>query len=580
MSNVDLFDIQGNIHRAYGRFGFPYARYMTFHIKAGESAAGRWFIDQIRPLVTTAEPWRNSQTPPEANVRDKPPVAVNIAFTWKGLLALELPTETLRLMPDEFIEGMPARKRILGDLPIDEQNLGSDPRNWDEVWRRSAHEDGAAIHVMVMLNAQPDRETGLPVHELAQWTEWFRKLVTYPESQNKVLLLRGHGRRPGAPEVPDDDFQDSNTLMQRGPDGRLFPTPNEPFGFMDGISDPVYEGQDAPAIGGGKIAPGPFDPIKSWSPLAAGEFLLGQPSEGQEIPPSAPPWEFMRNGTFMALRKLHQNTKSFDDSVMQHARVFKEVGGFDSIDAAAETLMAKMVGRWKSGIPLVAAPTKAEEAALLARFQPSLIKAEAWRLQEQGAQPPTDDDLRILEEFNNLLVKFRYVDDPDGIKCPLGSHLRRVNPRDMLDPEPDVQNKRASSQLTNRRRILRRGLPYGPVDPDAFAEAKKDDKAEHGVFIMALCSSLFRQFEFIQQQWIQYGLDLDSGNDACPITGRRDAENHQANKFVVPSDPKSGKAPYIAANLPQFVETHGGEYFFIPSITALRMVSTGSVDPT
>jgi deferrochelatase/peroxidase EfeB len=150
----------------------------------------------------------------------------------------------------------------------------------------------------------------------------------------------------------------------------------------------------------------------------------------------------------------------------------------------------------------------------------------------------------------------------------------------MLDPEPDVQNKRASSQLTNRRRILRRGLPYGPVDPDAFAEAKKDDKAEHGVFIMALCSSLFRQFEFIQQQWIQYGLDLDSGNDACPITGRRDAENHQANKFVVPSDPKSGKAPYIAANLPQFVETHGGEYFFIPSITALRMVSTGSVDPT
>jgi hypothetical protein len=102
--------------------------------------------------------------------------------------------------------------------------------------------------------------------------------------------------------------------------------------------------------------------------------------------------------------------------------------------------------------------------------------------------------------------------------------------------------------------------------------------------LMALCASLFRQFEFIQQQWIQYGLDLDSGNDSCPITGRRDPHNPQANKFVVQIDPDkdtaAGKAPYIAANLPQFVETRGGEYFFIPSITALRMMAMGSVDPT
>lgn len=575
MSTLDLHDIQGNIHRPYGRYGFPYARYFAFHIRAGHCAAGRWFIDQIRPHVTTAEPWRNSGTPPGANVRDKPPVAVNIAFTWKGLDALELPITTLRQMPDEFIEGMPARKTTLGDLEA------SDPRNWDEVWRRSAQEEAdARVHVLVMLNAQPDPETGLPVRELGLWTEWLRKLVTYPETAGKVLLLRGHGRRPGAPETPEDDYQDSNTVMKRGPDGRLFPTPEEPFGFVDGISDPVYAGQGNPAVGGGKIAPGPFNPATSWSPLAAGEFLLGQPSEGQETPPSAPPWEFMRNGTFIALRKLHQNTRTFDEAMAMHAITYKAVGGFETVEEAAETLKAKMVGRWQSGIPLTAAPTKADELRLLAEYGPALAKAEALRLGVKGAPPLTEDDQRKLAGFDNLLVNFRYVDDPEGLKCPLGAHLRRVNPRDMLDPEPDVKNGQASTQLTNRRRILRRGLPYGPVDPDAFQASKQDDKAEHGVFIMALCTSLFRQFEFIQQQWIQYGLDLESGNDACPITGRRDPLNHQANKFVVPVDPDSGKAPFIAFNLPQFVETHGGEYFFIPSISALRMMAMGSIDPT
>jgi len=571
MTRFDLFDIQGNITRPYGRFGFPYARYMAFNIRTAK--AGRWFIEKVRPSITTAEPWRNRKTPKDEPVRDKPPVALNIAFTWQGLLALDLPTATLQGIPPEFIEGMANRKTILGDLEA------SDPKHWDEVWRHAALSDPACVHVLVMLNAQPDPATGLPVTQLQDWTDWFRQLVTRKDADGKVILLRGHGRRPGAPETPDDDYQDSNTIMRGGPDGKLYPTPFEPFGFMDGISDPVFEGlyeDPAASIGGGKITPGKFDPVKSWSPLAAGEFLLGQPSEGQETPPSAPPWAFMRNGTFMALRKLHQNTRTFDETMRMHAAAFKEIGSFDSIDDAAETLKAKMVGRWPSGIPLVAAPTLAEERKLMAQYGPVLSKAEAV-----GEDGLTLDEKRQFHAFENLLVNFRYIDDPEGVKCPFGSHLRRVNPRDMLDPDPDNQRDRqTTTRLTNRRRILRRGLPYGPVDPDVFQRSKQDDTAEHGVFIMALCTSLFRQFEFIQQQWIQYGLDLDSGNDACPIVGRRDPLNPSANKFVVPVDSSSDKAPYIAAGLPQFVETRGGEYFFIPSITALRMMAMGSVDPT
>ena len=106
---------------------------------------------------------------------------------------------------------------------------------------------------------------------------------------------------------------------------------------------------------------------------------------------------------------------------------------------------------------------------------------------------------------------------------------------------------------------------------------RDDDDAEHGVFIMALCTSLFRQFEFIQQQWMHYGLDFDVGNDTCPIIGNRDGSGKvRRRRRTRPA----AALPFIAANLPQFVETRGGDYFFLPSLTALRMIAMGTIDPT
>src|SRR3954452_24458016 len=189
MSTLDLRDIQGNIHRPYGRYGFPCGRYFLFHInrdrkdtRRGDCEVGRWLLDQIRPAVTTAEPWRNSTTPADAPVRDKPKVALNIAFTWKGLTALELPTATLRLMPDEFIEGMAARKAILGDLEA------SDPENWDLVWRDAALDEDKAAHVWVSLTAQADPATGRPVPELDVWTQWLVGLTQHPFAAGRVIL--------------------------------------------------------------------------------------------------------------------------------------------------------------------------------------------------------------------------------------------------------------------------------------------------------------------------------------------------------------------------------------------------------
>jgi deferrochelatase/peroxidase EfeB len=560
MTELDLADIQGGILRAYGRQGFPKAR--CFFLTVRDPAKGRDFVERLRPRITTAARWKNPDRG-EALVRTrnprvkdvvraegvpdypgevqlmKPEVTFNIAFTFFGLVALEVPTRTLRAMPDEFIDGMARRAPILGDEKFLETR--------DAVWKRS--EGKNRVHILVQLNAEMNKD-GTPIDALERETLWLRELCD--DSDGGVVLLTGNGPDPdGAP------WQEMSAVLAPGGDG-LTPTNKEHFGLSDGFGDPVFEGQLSGeaerlrAIGGGKILND-----GSWAPVATGEFLLGYPDEAQEVPGAAMPIEFSRNGTFMAYRKLHENVGSFaafiDEAGARYARTF----GITHEGEARETVKAKMVGRWSDGIPLMAAPT----------FQDWL----AFR--KELADAHTADDKPKLAQLALRYTDFKYKLDPDGTACPVTSHMRRANPRDMLDPNflsPNV--KISDSALVNRRRILRRGLPYGQVDP-----AAPNDANQQGIIFMAICSSLFRQFEFVQQQWMEYGLDFNAGSDTCPIIGRHD---EKTAKLVVVTDPKTGRQPFVADGIPQLVETRGGDYFFIPSMTALRMIGMGIVDPT
>jgi hypothetical protein len=148
--HLDLADIQGNILVAYGRQGFYKGRIMLFHIDRAES--GREFVTELLPMITTAQ-----ACPPGTMPGPKLPVTVNIAFTWYGLLALEIPVRTLRGMPDEFIDGMIKRAAMLGD------NFHKDwEKSWDEVWTKSGTAYGPnenTVHFLVTLNAQMDSDT-------------------------------------------------------------------------------------------------------------------------------------------------------------------------------------------------------------------------------------------------------------------------------------------------------------------------------------------------------------------------------------------------------------------------------------
>jgi len=528
---LDRADIQGNVIRSYR---FPKARYLFLHIDSEK--AGRRFVEAIRPRITTDEPWTvKSHSDGKA---EKPKVTFNLAINFYGLIALGLPTSTLRDLPSEFIDGMAARAGILGD----DFPGGDGLKKWDPVWRES---DGACkVHMLVSLNAQMSPD-GTAVPELAGATQW----VIDQCAKGGMRILEGHGsgRAP---------YQDSSVLLVHQPDGTAVATPKEHFGFTDGFGDPAFEGQYPAeaemedAVGGGKIRPD-----QTWAPLATGEFLLGYPDEAQETPPAAMPFSLTRNGTFMAYRKLHQNVASFHECISKTARDYAATHRV-SADQANEIVRAKMVGRWSNGVPLLAAPTW-----------------DAWQaFNAEEARARASGNPSAIGDIERRYVDFKYRSDSEGAKCPLTAHLRRANPRDMLDPAGPHSKSPNGSVLNNRRRILRRGLPYSPT-PTPLA---LDDSTEQGIIFIALCASLFRQFEFVQQQWIQYGLDFRAGNDTCPLIG-----NHgKGARFVIPGDPAANTDPFVCDGLPQFVEMRGGDYFFVPSLTALRLIGMGIVDPT
>ena len=292
---LDLPDIQGNIIRAYGRFGFPKARF--FFLKINDGDRGREFVGTITKRVTTSVSWG----PPPKGVIPKPKAPINIAFTYNGLKALGLPRGSLAGFPEEFAMGMKARKDILGD------DGPSAPEYWDKVWEK--HED---VHVAIAINAQtPEEKEQPPLKYVEEAYQWVKAQID--DSHGGVVLLTGHRGDEGQDDLP---FQDASLLYDKS--GNIMA--KEHFGYTDGIGDPVFEGQiteEYRVVGRGKLTR-----EGGWARLETGEFLLGHPDEAHEYPPAPPPTLLSRNGTFMVYRKLHQNVASFERLLDAHAESF------------------------------------------------------------------------------------------------------------------------------------------------------------------------------------------------------------------------------------------------------------------
>jgi deferrochelatase/peroxidase EfeB len=525
-TGVDLDDIQGNVVKAYARYGLIVARYVFFQIMV--PTEGRKFVADILPLVTRGVPWKDSNIPR---------VATNIGFTYEGLRHLDIPEVTLHGFPEAFSMGMKARREIIGDTGP------SLYHNWDPIWNDPG-DDKQHVHIMVTIDGREEQDLE------ARYQEIQRVLAANPQ----VRQLTGH-RGPG-----NGMYQPAAAILPTE-DNRGFPGGKEHFGYSDGITTTFFEGcgEDKNlVIGGGK--PTGQDPrtAAGWAPLAAGEFILGHPDEACEYPEAPGPPLFSLNGTFMAYRKLHQNVGSF--KAYLDAEGAKFPGG-------KEALAAKFAGRWRNGAPLVSFPTQKSADDFIAEF--------ARLQQNMSANSASNQEKERFAQLSLQLLAFDYSNDPSGARCPFGSHIRRTNPRSALE----FGTKNAfdvPGALSNRRRILRRGLPYGKVDDPT------SDDGEHGVVMLIVNADLSRQFEFVQQQWMNYGNDFGLANDPDPLLG-----NHGTNegrlaggRMTIEGDIATNQPPYFCNRIPTLVETRGGDYFFVPSLTCLRMIALGIIDPT
>ncbi len=333
----------------------------------------------------------------------------------------------------------------------------------------------------------------------------------------------------------------------------------EPFGFEDGISQPKVDWN--------RERPVRDEEQYRYTNLAClGEFLLGYPNEygaytdrplldarrsgatmlprAEDAPDKA---DLGRNGSYLVMRQLQQDVGGF-------WRYLDQQAGGDA--ALRERLAQSMVGRTRGGEPLV-------------ERSPELIAGNA-------ANPQGD------------LNAFTYQSDPQGLRCPLGAHVRRSNPRNAdLPPGKACFFSRLIRTLgfdaqalgndlvasTRFHRLLRRGRKYGALIAPEQTLADSSSSGEAGLHFICLGANIGRQFEFVQGAWIAGTKFNGLANEGDPLLGHRQPgrDGSATNVFSIPQ--RDGPDQRLTA-LPNFVTVRGGAYFFLPGIRALRYLAT------
>jgi Dyp-type peroxidase family len=292
----------------------------------------------------------------------------------------------------------------------------------------------------------------------------------------------------------------------------LYPDRNEHFGFADGVGQPAIDGT------------GHASKATSTNVVRPGEFLLGYENEygyPADAPAIGPKGDLGKNGSYLVFRQTTQDVPAFWQFLDAQSRT--PDGRSDP--AARDMLGAKFVGRWKSGAPLALAPDADD---------PSLGKTD----------------------------EFGYAEtDPHGFGCPLGAHARRANPRDALLTD----KSRESLRRTARHRLMRRGRSYG----DRILDPMLPDGKERGLHFICLCADLARQFEFVQQTWLNNPVFGGLAGEVDPVVGGQPKDSPVMTLQKAPVRRR-------ITGVPSFVTLVGGAYFFVPGIKALRWLATGT----
>ena len=301
---------------------------------------------------------------------------------------------------------------------------------------------------------------------------------------------------------------DGMALMEMK-DGKPVPTFKVHFGYTDGISVTTIRG------GPERYPPDRQQQCEPWL------FVLQDAAENYFVPE---PRELGVNGSFAVFKMIETDVVGFENFLQSNK---------DKIDP--ELLAAKMCGRWRNGVPLALSPETDSPA---------------------GGIPP--------EQLNN----YEYVNadgsgDPRGVHCPVGAHMRRINPRGQ-----PVAGQGQPGGSNNTHRLIRRGLPYGPV----FDPMKPHEGIERGLLGYFINSSIENQYEFVLGHWVNdsefAGAVRLPPKSKDPVIGTQDPAE---SIFVISQ--ANGAPPIKIAGFSSFTKTRAAAYCFLPSITAIKFIS-------
>lgn len=448
-------------------------------------------------------------------------ICLNVAFTYAGLQKLGVGQETLGGLHESFRAGMAS--------PHKSRQLGDDGKSSPEHWEWGGPKSPVHGILCVFAGKRPE-EGGAPL-----------TAETVPEEEERVKAALVRELLP----------ENGVALVKFLPTHCSLPHElrKEHFGFRDGISNPAIEG-----------LPGTSN---RHDPLPSGELVLGYDNAYGKLPltPRVPARQdperllpeskdspdfrdFGKNGSYLVFRQISQNVPEFWKFMHSAAAALPD-------GRTPVWLASRMVGRWPDGTPVTLSPTS--------------------------------DSPDVVDDRNDFL--FGDNEDSYGARCPIGSHIRRTNPRDTTLPLPHdplvsiwpqfEETVQTRIDNVNRHRIIRRGRPYGePLHPELDPAQMLEEKEPkpRGLYFLCFNTNLRRQFEFVQSTWVNSPAFAGLSNDPDPLLAASRQVPYPANRFTLQGSP--GCPTRVVRGVPRFTEVVGGAYFLMPGRAAIAYLAS------
>lgn len=448
-TNLDNFELlsnmQGNIIKGHGR---EHTTHIFVHFDANKKTQAKELIKGLAEegFITSAQKQLRDR---ELFKRNGKPGGLFASFylSASGYKALDL----LPPPDDSFNIGM---KNIVTQKKLQDPALTK--------WEKGYQED---IHAMLLLAHNDEDEMAIVAKEMLLKFEMVSRIV-HIEYGNAIRNANGDGL--------------------------------EHFGYVDGVSQPLFLQDEVDDFKKGKPEP------LIWDPEADIDLVLVPDLSGSAV----------AMGSYFVFRKLEQKVKSF--KMAEEALAGRlGLGGED-----AERAGAMLVGRYEDGTPL------------------TLNKKDG-----------------IIG--SGIANNFDYQNDAAGAKCPFHAHVRKTNPRgagfETLQDE-------------KMHRMARRGIPYGKRHVSTELDPLPIQMPDEGVglLFMSYQADISKQFEFIQQNWVNNPDFPALNNGSDPILGQGTVSEGVFAKVY------DNASSLQREKFESFVTMKGGEYFFAPSIAFLQ----------